>query len=68
MDKLSDVAPLWDQTDNKHHNSSLKPKFWDKVREKFDATSTDIVTLMNEGPKLLTYIKHNFCTVHCLPG
>jgi len=23
---------------------------------------------MNEGPKLLTYIKHNFCTVHCLPG
>jgi hypothetical protein len=45
---LSEVAPLWDLTDNKYHNSSLKPKFWDEVREKFMLqVSTVIITLTN---------------------
>jgi hypothetical protein len=39
MDKSSDEALLWDLTDNKHHNSSLKTKFWDNAREKFNATN-----------------------------
>jgi hypothetical protein len=35
---LTEMLPLWDQTDKNYHNRYLKPKLWDEIGEKLNVT------------------------------
>jgi len=46
-DLVTDVSPVWDQSDKKYNNRDLKPKRRDGIGQKLNLTSTEITMNYN---------------------